>query len=199
MFESQAEAEISNTTTIQAWVEYSLPRGLAYARSLLSDSHGAEDVVHDCFCRLLARRDVYDLPKDGFKLLLRSITNACIDVGRKDTPVSNSLDQSGNDAAGQEVLDNRFLQPPRAAMYRELQAAIGSALQRLPVQQRAALELKSLGCSLSDIAQSLGVTENNAGVLVHRARTSLVKELEPLLTEADGNDGRDSSGQTPDR
>ena len=84
-------------------------------------------------------------------------------------------------------------------MYRELQAAIGSALQSLPVQQRAALELKSLGCSLSDIAKSLGVTENNAGVLVHRARKSLEKELEPLLTEAGGNDGQKISGQAPDR
>ena len=199
MSESQAEAERSSTAAIQAWVEHYLPRGLAYARSLLRDSHAAEDVVHDCFCRLLAKRDVYDLPKDGFKLLLRSITNACIDLGRKDTPVSNSLDLSEDHIAGREVPDDRFLQPPRAAMYRELQAAIGSALQRLPVRQRAALELKSLGCSLSDIAQSLGVTENNAGVLVHRARKYLEKELEPLLTEAGGNDGQTIPGQAPDR
>lgn len=199
MSESQAEAERSSTATIQAWVEHYLPRGLAYAKSLLRDSHAAEDVVHDCFCRLLVKRDVYDLPKDGFKLLLRSITNACIDLGRKDTPVSNSLDLPEDHIAGREVSDDRFLQPPRAAMYRELQAAIGSALQRLPVQQRAALELKSLGCSLSDIAKSLGVTENNAGVLVHRARQCLEKELEPLLTEAGGNDGQKISGQAPDR
>ena len=199
MFKSQAEAERSSTATIQVWVEHYLPRGLAYARSLLRDSHAAEDVVHDCFCRLLAKRDVYDLPKDGFKLLLRSITNACIDLGRKDTPVSNSLHLPEDHIAGREVSDNRVLQPPHAAMYRELQAAIGSALQRLPVRQRAALELKSLGCSLSDIAQSLGVTENNAGVLVHRARKYLEKELEPLLTEAGANDGKTTPGQAPDR
>jgi RNA polymerase sigma-70 factor (ECF subfamily) len=199
MSESQAEAERSSTATIQACVEHYLPRGLAYAKSLLRDSHAAEDVVHDCFCRLLVKRDVYDLPKDGFKLLLRSITNACIDLGRKDTPVSNFLDLPEDHIAGRRVPDDRFLQPPRAAMYRELQTAIGLALQRLPVQQRAALELKSLGCSLSDIAQSLGVTENNAGVLVHRARKSLEKELEPLLTEAGGNDGQKISGQAPDR
>ena len=193
MSESQAEAERSSTTAIHAWVKCYLPRGLAYARSLLRDSHAAEDVVHDCFCRLLAKRDVYDLPKDGFKLLLRSITNACIDVGRKDTPVSNSLDLPEDHIASREVPDGRFLQPPRAAMYRELQAAIGSALQKLPVQQRAALELKSLGCSLSDIANSLDVTENNAGVLVHRARQYLQKELKPLLTEAGGKDGNKTS------
>ena len=199
MSKTPAEAEKSSAAAIQAWVEHSLPRGLAYARSLLRDSHAAEDVVHDCFCRLLAKRDVYDLPKDGFKLLLRSITNACIDLGRKDTPVSISLHLPEDHITGREVSDDRFLQPPRAAMYRELQAAIGSALQSLPVQQRAALELKSLGCSLSDIAQSLGVTENNAGVLVHRARKYLEKELEPLLTEADDNDGQTIPGQATDR
>jgi RNA polymerase sigma-70 factor (ECF subfamily) len=165
----------------------------------LRDRHAAEDVVHDCFCRLLAKRDVYDLPKDGFKLLLRAITNACIDLGRKDTPVSNSLDLPEDHIAGRGVPDDRFLQPPRAAMYRELQAAIGSALQKLPVQQRAALELKSLGCSLSDIAKSLRVTESNAGVLVHRARQYLQKELEPLLTEAGDNDEQKTCGKAPDR
>jgi RNA polymerase sigma-70 factor (ECF subfamily) len=198
MSESQAKAERSSAT-IQAWVESDLPRGLAYARSLLRDRHAAEDVVHDCFCRLLAKRDVYDLPKDGFKLLLRSITNACIDLGRRGTPLSNSLDLPEDHVAGREVWDDRFLQPPHAAMYHELQAAIGSALQSLPVQQRAALELKSLGCSLLDIAQSLGVTENNAGVLVHRARKYLEKELEPLLTEAGGNNGQTIPGQAPHR
>ena len=85
-------------------------------------------------------------------------------------------------------------------MYREFQEAIGSALQSLPVKQRAALELKSLGCSLSEIAESLGVTENNAGVLVHRARQSVAEELEPLLFEAgDGRDERKISGWAPDR
>ena len=184
MSEVSREAERTVAAAIGAWVEYSLPRGLAYAKSLLSDGHAAEDVVHDCFCRLLAKRDVYDLPRDGFKLLLRSITNACVDRGRKSMPVSNSLDLSENPISNREVLDNRVLQPPREAMYRELEEAIGTALGSLPVKQRAALESKSLGCSLSDIAKSLKVTENHAAVLVHRARQVLARQLEPLLTEA---------------
>ena len=121
MSEVSREAEETVAAAIQAWVEYSLPRGLAYAKSLLSDGHVAEDVVHDCFCRLLAKRDVCDLPKDGFKLLLRSITNACVDRGRKSMPVSNSLDLSENPIRNREVPDDRVLQPPRKAMYRELE------------------------------------------------------------------------------
>ena len=199
MSESPLEIEKSEAAAIQTWVEYSLPRGLAYAKSLLRDSHTAEDVVHDCFCRLLAKRDVYDLPRDGFKLLLRSITNACVDRGRKSAPLSNALDSPPECVAGREVPDHRFLDPPRAAMVRELQAAIGSALQSLPVKQRAALELKSLGCSLSDIAESLGVTESNAGVLIHRARQCLAKELMPLMTETGEEDEQQIPRQTPDR
>ena len=199
MSKTPDEAEKSSAAAIQAWVESSLPRGLAYARSLLSDGLTAEDVVHDCFCRLLAKRDDYDLPEDGFKLLLRSITNACIDLGRRCTPVSNSLDSPEDHIASREVADDRFLQPPRAAMFRELQAAVGSALQRLPVQQRAALELKSLGCSLSDIAETLGVTENHAGVLVHRARQCLAKDLEPLLDKVGHDDERRIPGPAPHR
>ena len=191
MSEASREAERTVAAAIQAWVEYSLPRGLAYAKSLLSDGHAAEDVVHDCFCRLLAKRDVYDLPRDGLKLLLRSITNACVDRRRKSMPVSNSLDFSAGPISNREVPDNRVLPPPKAVMYRELEEAIGTALGSLPVKQRAALELKSLGCSLSEIAKSLEVTENNAAVLVHRARPGVARQLEPLVTEAgDGDEGR---------
>src|SRR5262245_30361949 len=50
---------------VDAWVRETLPRAVAYARSLLRDLPAAEDVAHDCYCRLLRRADIYDLPRDG--------------------------------------------------------------------------------------------------------------------------------------
>ncbi|MBM4048831.1 MAG: sigma-70 family RNA polymerase sigma factor [Planctomycetes bacterium] len=65
----------------------------------------------------------------------------------------------------------------------ELRAAIAQALNSLPVQQRAAIELKSMGLSLADIGESLSVTPNHAGVLVHRARQALRQLLANHLKE----------------
>src|SRR5215203_5002824 len=80
------------SAALDAWVEATLAGAVAFARSLLRDPAAAEDVVHDCFCRLLRRADVYDLPRDGTRLLFRAITNACIDASRGRGPVE-SYDQ----------------------------------------------------------------------------------------------------------
>jgi RNA polymerase sigma-70 factor (ECF subfamily) len=65
-----------------------LPRTLGYARALLCDPAAAEDVVQDCYARLLERASRYDLIRDGVKLLLRAVTNACIDRRRERTLLS---------------------------------------------------------------------------------------------------------------
>jgi RNA polymerase sigma-70 factor (ECF subfamily) len=169
------------SASVEGWVAQSLPRALAYALSLTRDRHLAEDIVQDCFCRLLARRDSYDLPRDGFKILLRATTNACIDrqrrvVERTNVEMADECEPIRGDARQTHAPD-----PPEIAMSHELEAAIGGALEHLPWMQRAALELKSLGCSLAEVAAALRVSEGNAGVLVHRARQAMTQELGPFL------------------
>lgn len=161
-----------------------MPKALAFARSLEADRHAAEDVVHDCICRLLERKNRYDLPRDGLKLLLRSIANACIDRGRR---AGRIRWQAGSDSQSDwayEFIDARSVEPFELAVHKELKTAVGEALRRLPLNQRAALELKSLGCSLSEIAEALEVSESHAGVLVHRARRALSQELDSFLRDA---------------
>src|SRR3954469_13181264 len=58
----------------EAWVLATLPRAVAYAASLLRDRALAEDVVHDCYVRLLRKSETYDLPRDGTRILFRAIT-----------------------------------------------------------------------------------------------------------------------------
>ena len=45
-----------------AWVADTVQRALAYAVTLVRNRAEAEDIVHDCYIRLLARSDHYDLP-----------------------------------------------------------------------------------------------------------------------------------------
>ena len=49
---------------LDAWVLSTAPDAVAYAVSLLRDRAAAEDVVQDCYCRLLQKADVYDLPRE---------------------------------------------------------------------------------------------------------------------------------------
>lgn len=158
---------------IADWVSATLAGAVAYARSLLGDPAAAEDVVHDCYCRLLRKQGEYDLPRDGAKLLYRSVTNACINVAQRRRELL-SLDGPVPDAAAD---------PAAVAAATELERAIAIGLARLPVAQRAALELKSLGHSLQEIGEALGLTPGYAGVLVHRARAALAEELSPFLNE----------------
>ena len=161
---------------IAKWVNEVLPQAVVYARSLVRDIHTAEDIVHDCICRLLAKQNRYDLTKDGFWLLLRSISNASIDRIRKAKP--RSLDTFESDERDAFVEVDRFaIDPSSLAMNKELENAIEQGLQNLPIQQRAALELKGLGLRLAEIAESLEVSESNAGVLLHRARAAMAREL----------------------
>ncbi|MDY3563456.1 sigma-70 family RNA polymerase sigma factor [Gemmata sp. JC673] len=166
---------------IGAWVTAVAPRAVAYARSLVRDPSRAEDVVQECFYRLLRRANEYDLERDGIKLLLKAISNLCINQATREKALL-SLDSSTDPDDGPVTLsDPGALSPERIAQHRELQNAVRDGLQTLPPLQRAAVELRALGMSKDEIADALGVSATNAGVLVYRGRQLLARALEPHL------------------
>jgi RNA polymerase sigma-70 factor (ECF subfamily) len=160
---------------------------VAYASSLLRNRAAGEDVVQDCYCRLLQHGGRYDLLRDGRKLLFESITNACINRLTRSRSIA-SLDTAGNDGSS---LYGRLADPSarpaeQEVLHQELVQAVADAVGRLPVAQRAAVEMKSLGHSLQDIARALDTTPTHAGVLVHRARQTLARKLAPYLEDKAG-------------
>lgn len=166
---------------LDEWVRTTAPRAVAYARSLLRNPHDAEEIVQDCYGRLLAKADVYDLPRDGLKLLLTSVSNACLNLKSRRRTFFRLVRSDGDQDAIDDPPDRRAATPPEVASGNELSAALAIALRKLPTQQRAAIELKSLGHSQQEIGEILNVTSNNAGVLVYRARQSLAEWLAPFL------------------
>ncbi len=166
-------SQVTDRQSLDAWVLACAPRALAYATTLLRDRQAAEDVVQDCFYRLLRKADVYDLPRDGLKLMLKAVSNACINA-RARRKASVSLDFAESRDA---LVDRTDPGPDRVAMGRELEASISVGLGLLPVPQRAAIELKALGHSLAEIGEILGVTPDHAGVLVYRGRKAIARHL----------------------
>ncbi len=175
--------------TREAWVLATLPRALAYARSLLGDRALAEDVTHDCYVKLLAKADTYDLPRDGTKLLYKAITNACIDKNYRDRRMlSLEVEALGEITETPSLHARQSCDPLELAAGRELEEALTVELGQLTVAQRGAVELKSLGYSMDEIAEALGTSPSNARVLVHRARKILAERLVKFL-----GDSRDES------
>lgn len=169
---------------IGAWVTAVAPRAIAYARSLVRDSSRAEDVVQECFYRLLRRANEYDLERDGVKLLLKAVSNLCINQATREKALL-SLDSAADPDDGPVTLaDPTALSPELVAQHRELQDAVRDGLQTLPPLQRAAVELRALGLSKEEIAEALNVSATNAGVLVYRGRQALARALDGHLKGA---------------
>ena len=166
---------------LDAWVLATASRATVYARSLLRDHHAADDVVQDCYCRLLAKATVYDLPQDGLKLLLTAITNACINARTRRKPLFRLVRPDGDGEQADDPPDANAVAPEQTAVANELSGAVAEALAELPPQQRAAVELKGLGYSQAEIAEVIGVSTSNAGVLIHRGRQALAKRLSAFL------------------
>ena len=164
------------------WVRAVTPRAVAYARSLVRHPDQAEDVVQECLFRLLRKANDYDLEHHGVKLLFKAISNLCINQATREKGLL-SLGAVDEDDRQFDVADPSSLSPDQIAQGREMEFAVREALQTLPPLQRAAVELRALGMSKEDIAEALGVSPTNAGVLVFRGRQALAKELRPLLDE----------------
>ncbi|MEW4488158.1 RNA polymerase sigma factor [Thalassoglobus sp. JC818] len=165
------------TDELSAWITESAPRALAYAVSLVRNVSVAEDLVQDCYQRLLTKSEEYDLPKDGTKLLFKAVTNASINWNQREAKSLSlhAVKQNSNfPAAASE-------RPLQAAVRRELDDAVGIALAELPVEQRAVIELHVMGHTTSDIANMLELTPENVRVLRHRARKQLAAQLRPFL------------------
>jgi RNA polymerase sigma-70 factor, ECF subfamily len=162
---------------LDAWVLETAARATAYARSLLRNRDDADDLVQECYCKLLGHAKRYNLPQDGLKLLMTAITNACINrTTRRKVVFSLSAEQEQIDPA-----DASAATPNQEAESNELNQAMQAALARLPTQHRAAIELKALGYTQQEIGEILGISQSNAGVFIHRGRQALAKQLTPFL------------------
>ena len=125
-----------------------------------------------------------ELPSD--RLLFRSVTNACINrqTRRRDLLSLDAEDADGR-RRGDGVSAPATPEPGDVAIGEELRDAVEAGLKELPALQRAAVELKAMDYSLSEIGAILDVSVSNAGVLIHRGRKDLARRLGRFLNETE--------------
>ncbi len=139
----------------------------AYLATLLGDHSAAEEVTALAFERAFRKRRLFNPRRGSERAWLFGIArNAALDElrrRRRTTPLAEDF------AAERLAADDHSERTVR-------RAAVQAALARLAPRERELIALKFHGgLSNLDLARVLGVSESNAGTLLHRAITKLRK------------------------
>lgn len=127
-------------------------------------SAAAEDAVQDVFADLWERRS--EVEAEGARgWLIRALYRRLVDMHRHDEVVRNA----------QVAQEEAYRQHENF----ELKDALAHALATLPEQQRMLVLLRDLeGYEYAEMAQMTGLSEQQVGVYLFRARKQLKKQLE---------------------
>jgi len=138
-----------------------------FALRYCSISSDAEDAVQDVFVTLWERRDEVNV--SGVKgYLIRLLYRRLVDMHRHDEVVRKAGVEVWRTDNGERRTETAF----------ELHDALSQALGQLPEQQRALVLLRDLeGYEYGEMAAMTGLSEQQVGVYLYRARKTLKKLL----------------------
>jgi RNA polymerase sigma-70 factor (ECF subfamily) len=138
----------------------------------------AEDVLQTVFLRLVKGKETYDLTENAEAYLSRAAINASLDLLR-----SRSRAKSvGLDEVDSENLASRFQSPEAEHADRELQTLVRQAVANLGKTAGEMFVLRYYeGYDNQEIAKLLDTSQMVVGVVLHRARTRLRKEIGHFL------------------
>lgn len=154
--------------------------GIAYrvARRQLGHDQDAMDAVQDGFLKAVRHLDGFD-GRSGFRTwLLRIVTNAALDFGRKRRRrQAFSLDEG--EGSGLEVADETVKNPAEGLQREDLRQALDEALECLSPAIRATFILRAeAGLSYEEIAASQDVPIGTVMSRLYYARQRLQSVLE---------------------
>lgn len=143
---------------------------LSFVERRVGDRALAEDIVQDAFVRGLDRLDQVRDEESVIAWFYRSLRNAVIDHHRRSHGAGRGIDAFAREleasaAPGPEVLDVACRCV--LALATDLDPAYADAILRIDVE----------GQAVKDYAAAIGITANNAGVRVFRARQALRKQV----------------------
>lgn len=132
----------------------------------------AEDVLQTVFLRLVKGGEAYDLSENPEAYLSRAAINASLDLMRsRGRSKSVRLEDAG-------ALESKSKNPEAEHVDRELQTLIRQAVARLGSTAAEMFVLRYYeGYENHEIAKMLGTSHLVVGVVLHRARTKLRKEI----------------------
>ena len=142
----------------------------------------AEDVLQTVFLRLVKSEESYNLSENPEAYLSRAAINASLDLIRS-RGRSKSVEISEVDS---NALQSKFPSPETEHADRELQTLIRQAVARLGKTAGEMFVLRYYeGYDNQEIAKMLNTSTMVVGVVLHRARTRLRKEIGQYLEKHD--------------
>ena len=144
------------------------------AHRITGSTADVEDVLQNVFLRLVKGQDDYDLSRNPEAYLSRAAINASLDLLR-----SRSRSKVvGLDDVNTEALASGFRNPEVTHADRELQTLVRQAVSRLGKTAGEMFVLRYYeGFDNKEIAVLLNTSPLVVGVVLHRARTKLRKEI----------------------
>lgn len=144
------------------------------AQRITGSAADAEDVLQNVFLRLAKGSEDYDLSQNPEAYLSRAAINASLDLLRSRTRSrSVSIDDVDTDS-----VTSKFRSPEAAHADKELQTLVRQAVSRLGKTAGEMFVLRYYeGFDNKEIASLLKTSPLVVGVVLHRARTKLKKEI----------------------
>ena len=146
------------------------------AQRITGSAADAEDVLQTVFLRLIKGQDDYDWSRNPEAYLSRAAINASLDLLRSRTRADAEVD----------TIAGTSLSPEAAHADRELQKLVRQAVSRLGKTAGEMFVLRYYeGFDNKEIAALLNTSPLVVGVVLHRARTKLRKEIGHYLEKHD--------------
>lgn len=145
-------------------------RFLAFLTPRVGSREAAEDVLQAAFVKGLEKQDTLRDDESAVAWFYRVLRNAITDHHRRRASEARALERVGAEAA-----EGAEDEPLREEVCRCLHGLV----PLLKPEYAAMVRRVDLdGAPLQEVARDLGITPNNAGVRLHRARAALRKQLQ---------------------
>ncbi len=143
------------------------PMLVAQACRLLADGEGAEDCVQDCLLKLWSMREQLDEMRSIKALATVIIRNQCLDVLKRPSNRSTSVNEVDNYFTDQRI-------PDRLLEVRDDCRAVKGMIEELPGNVRTAMQMRHLqGLEVSEISELTGWSVESVRVNISRGRKRL--------------------------
>lgn len=145
-------------------------RFLAFLQRRVASREIAEDILQEAFARALSRGESLRADESAVAWFYRLLRNAIIDHHRRNAVAQRALDGVTAEAPTSTVLDDELM-----ATVCECMGELVDTLKPEYAEVIRSVDLRE--GSVADYAKTSGITANNAGVRLHRAREALFKSL----------------------
>jgi RNA polymerase sigma factor (sigma-70 family) len=146
-------------------------RFLAFVQRRVGSRAIAEDILQEAFARALARGDSLRSGESAVAWFYRLLRNALVDHHRRAAAAGRALDAAAIEAGVQSTWADDDLK-------NAVCQCIGDLVGTLKPEYAEAIRRVDLqGGTVGDYAKASGITANNAGVRLHRAREALMRSL----------------------